>query len=88
MQAKLLTIREMAERLSVSVKTLRRDVREKQIPFITVGRSMRFDPAAVICHLKARSAEAAMPSVKPVGVKLPRVKKGKAASRFAEAMGV
>ncbi len=42
--AKLMTIEEVAERLGVSVRHVRRLVHERRIPFIKWGHLLRFDP--------------------------------------------
>lgn len=41
---RLLTIREAAEYLAVSVSTLYGWVWQRRIPFIKIGRALRFDP--------------------------------------------
>lgn len=42
--AKLTTIEEVAERLGVSVRHIRRLVHERRIPYIKWGHLLRFDP--------------------------------------------
>ena len=42
--AKLMAIEEVAERLGVSVRHVRRLVHERRIPFIKWGHLLRFDP--------------------------------------------
>ena len=42
--AKLMTIAEVAERLGVSIRHVRRLVHERRIPFIKWGHLLRFDP--------------------------------------------
>jgi excisionase family DNA binding protein len=41
-----------------SVNTLRRDVMYHKIPFIRVGRSIRFSPEAIRAYLAANTIEA------------------------------
>ena len=43
-KARLLTIREAAQYLAVSVSTLYGWVWQRRIPFIKMGRALRFDP--------------------------------------------
>lgn len=51
--SKYLTLAEMAERLECSTKTLAREVKTKQIPYITIGRRKRFDAAKVELYVCA-----------------------------------
>ena len=44
---KLLSINELAERLSIKPNTLRQMVRDGRVPAYKVGRVYRFDPARV-----------------------------------------
>ncbi len=44
---RLLTIAELAERLGVNVRHVRRLVAERRIPFIKWGHLIRFDPAEI-----------------------------------------
>lgn len=41
----LVTIREMARRKGISSKTLRRIIKQNQIPYERIGRQIRLDPA-------------------------------------------
>ena len=43
----LMTINEVAERLGVSVRHIRRLVNERRIPFVKWGHLLRFDPAEI-----------------------------------------
>jgi excisionase family DNA binding protein len=43
----LLTIDQLAERLGVTVRHVRRLVAEKRVPYLKVGKFVRFDPAEV-----------------------------------------
>jgi excisionase family DNA binding protein len=42
---------ELAERLGVTHRHVRRLVAERRVPFLKVGRFIRFDPAAVAAWL-------------------------------------
>lgn len=48
----MLTISQMADRLGVSAKVFRAEVRRKQIPHIQIGKRMRFDPERVEAWLE------------------------------------
>ena len=48
---KLLTMDELAERLGVTPRHVRRLVAEKRVPYVKVGRFVRFDPAAIASWL-------------------------------------
>jgi excisionase family DNA binding protein len=43
----LLTIDQLAERLGVSTRHVRRLVAERRVPFLKVGKFVRFDPAEI-----------------------------------------
>ena len=43
----LLTMEQLAERLGVTPRHVRRLVAERRVPFVRVGRFIRFDPADV-----------------------------------------
>ena len=45
--AHLLTIEELANHLGITVRHVRRLIAERRIPFLKVGRFVRFDPTAV-----------------------------------------
>lgn len=49
----LLTMDQVAERLGVTRRHIRRLVAEKRVPFLRVGRFIRFDPAEVSAWLDA-----------------------------------
>jgi excisionase family DNA binding protein len=51
----LLTIDQLAERLGTSVRHVRRLVAERRVPYVKVGRLVRFDPEAVKSWLEAAS---------------------------------
>jgi excisionase family DNA binding protein len=48
---KLLTMDELAERLGVTQRHVRRLVAERRVPFLKVGRFVRFDPAQISAWL-------------------------------------
>ncbi len=48
---KLLTMDELAERLGVTPRHVRRLVAEKRVPYLKVGRFVRFDPVAIATWL-------------------------------------
>jgi excisionase family DNA binding protein len=48
---KLLTMDELAERLGVTQRHVRRLVAERRVPFLKVGRFVRFDPAQIVTWL-------------------------------------
>lgn len=50
----LLTILEAADLLKISVPTLRRLQRQRQIPFIKVGGSVRFSTGDIASYLQRR----------------------------------
>ena len=49
----LLTIDQLAERLGVSVRHIRRLVAERRVPYLKVGWLVRFDPAEITAWLDA-----------------------------------
>lgn len=51
----LVTIDQLAERLGTSVRHVRRLVAERRVPYVKVGRLVRFDPDAVNAWLDAAS---------------------------------
>ncbi|MGO9912444.1 MAG: helix-turn-helix domain-containing protein [Acidimicrobiales bacterium] len=55
----LLDAASLAERLGITERHVRRLVAERRIPFVKVGRFVRFDPAAVSAWLARSSVEAA-----------------------------
>jgi excisionase family DNA binding protein len=52
--AGLLTISDVAELLKLSVSTIRRLQRQRKIPFVKVGRSVRFDRSDLTAYLEGR----------------------------------
>ncbi len=86
--AALLTLAQMAERLSVSPKTLKKYATIADgIPHVCIGRNMRFRPDEVEAHLVAsRASETAMRSnVRVFPVVKKRRQKSVISIKFAEA---
>jgi excisionase family DNA binding protein len=54
----LLDARGLADRLGITERHVRRLVAERRIPFVKVGRFVRFDPVAVASWLAGSSVEA------------------------------
>jgi excisionase family DNA binding protein len=54
----LLTIEELADHLGVTVRHVRRLIAERRVPFVKVGRFVRFDPAAITAWLGRSTTEA------------------------------
>ncbi len=52
--ATLITIDELAARLGTSTRHIRRLVTERRIPYIKVGRLVRFDPADIAAWIDGR----------------------------------
>lgn len=79
-----LTLSQMAERLHISTKTLRREVKAKAIPFYLVGKRMRFDPFEVEAYFRITEKE---PESNVVFLPVSK-RKGKVitSKRFAEAV--
>ena len=50
----LLTIDQLAERLGVTRRHVRRLVAERRLPYLKVGRFIRFDPAQVVAWLDSK----------------------------------
>jgi excisionase family DNA binding protein len=48
---RLLTIDQLAERLGVSIRHIRRLVAERRVPYLKVGWLVRFDPAEITARL-------------------------------------
>ena len=83
MRDKLLTLGEMADYLGVSAQTFRRDVKDKAIPHLIVGKRARFDPARVQAYLFAKAETPS--NVVQLRIEKPKRKTTPAvASRFAE----
>lgn len=81
---KLLTLQEMAAMLGVSAQTFRKDVRERNIPLVTVGKRSRFDPVKVQAYLESQSEQ----PLNIIKLKLPAIKPRRSVpvsgSRFAQ----
>lgn len=43
----LLTIDQLAEQLGITVRHVRRLIAERRVPYVKVGRLVRFDPAEI-----------------------------------------
>jgi excisionase family DNA binding protein len=54
LNTRLLTIDQLADRLGITVRHVRRLVAEKQLPYYKVGRLVRFDPAEITAWLGTR----------------------------------
>jgi len=54
----LLTIEELADHLGVTVRHIRRLISEKRVPYVKVGRFVRFDPTAVAAWLNRSTIDA------------------------------
>ena len=50
---RLLTLHEVADRLAVSPRTIRRLVASGELPCLRVGAQLRFDPSDVLRQLQA-----------------------------------
>ena len=46
-ESRLLDVDELAERLNISVRHVRRLVAERRVPYLKVGHLLRFEPAAI-----------------------------------------
>lgn len=52
MDENLLTKIQVAEMLGLSLSTVNRFVREKQLPYIRIGRQVRFSPTEIRIYLE------------------------------------
>ena len=50
----LVTIDQLAERLGITVRHVRRLVAEKPVPYLKVGKLVRFDPDEIVQWLASR----------------------------------
>jgi excisionase family DNA binding protein len=55
----LLTIEQLAERLGITVRHVRRLVAERRVPYLKVGRLVRFDPSEIAKWLRDSAHPAA-----------------------------
>jgi excisionase family DNA binding protein len=55
----LLTIDQLAERLGITVRHVRRLVAERRVPYVKVGRLVRFDPSEIARWLRDSAHPAA-----------------------------
>ena len=51
-EGRLLDVDELAERLNISVRHVRRLVAERRVPYLKVGHLLRFEPAAIDAWLQ------------------------------------
>jgi excisionase family DNA binding protein len=58
----LLSIDELAEHLGVTVRHVRRLVAERRVPYLKVGRLVRFDPAEITAWLDGRRVANSRPA--------------------------
>ncbi len=66
---KLLTMDDLAERLGVSQRHVRRLVAEKRVPYPKVGRFIRFGPAQISAWLESRRVAVPRGSVTRAGLR-------------------
>jgi excisionase family DNA binding protein len=57
----LMTMDQLAERLGVTHRRVRRLVDERRVPFLRVGRFIRFDPAEISAWLDRARVTASRP---------------------------
>ena len=50
--AKLIAARELADALNLSLATIRKMTLQKRLPFLRIGRAVRFDLAEVLAYLR------------------------------------
>jgi excisionase family DNA binding protein len=67
----LLTMDDLAERLGVSHRHVRRLVDERRIPFLKVGKFVRFDPAEVAKWLRSTRVPVALASTTGISSSAP-----------------
>ena len=65
---KLFSMDELAERLGVTHRHVRRLVAERKVPFLKVGRFIRFDPAQILAWLESRRVAVSRDSVTRAGL--------------------
>ena len=53
---------QLAQRMSVSPRTIQSWMRQKRIPFLKLGKCVRFDPAAVDAALAAYAVKPQLPN--------------------------
>ena len=68
----LLTIDQLAQRLGVSIRHIRRLIAERRVPYLKVGWFIRFDPAEITAWLDGarhpeRAGDDRMGAVLPAG---------------------
>lgn len=82
MDRPLLSLAEMAKRLGCCSRTFRNQVKNDKIPFVAVGKRMRFDPQRVELYLE---------SIRKEPVKLERFasrRERKPVNKYAERLGL
>jgi excisionase family DNA binding protein len=57
----LLTIEQLAQRLGTTIRHIRRLVAERRVPYLKVGRLVRFDPEAVNAWLDTTRSHSRRP---------------------------
>ena len=60
--AQLLTIDQLAFQLGTSVRHVRRLVAERRVPYVKVGRWVRFDPAVIASWLDQHRVDGRWPA--------------------------
>jgi len=55
-ESSLLDVDELAERLNISVRHVRRLVAERRVPYLKVGHLLRFEPAAIEAWVEGLTA--------------------------------
>jgi excisionase family DNA binding protein len=75
----LLTIQEAARYLSVSVSTLYGWVWQRRIPFVKIGRALRFDPTDLEAYIEASKQYPDKAQIVPLPAAIirPRLAKGR-----------
>jgi len=53
----LVTVLELSALLRVSAKTIYRWVAERTVPFVKIGKAVRFDRDAVLAHFRSQTGE-------------------------------
>lgn len=80
----LIDIKEVAARLGVEVRHVRRLVHERRIPFVKWGHLLRFDPAEIDAWIDGRRVQ---PTASPVTSSAARSRAWVAVSRPSEPIG-
>jgi excisionase family DNA binding protein len=64
----LMTMDQLAERLGVTRRHVRRLIDERRVPFLRVGRFIRFDPAEISVWLDASRVSTSRPRYDPTAL--------------------